>query len=77
MVLDTFHALRQQGKTIVLITHDADIAAEADRRITIRDGRLYRDASSAPVVRRPSEAIGCPPTVEGGTPVKTREGGAR
>ena len=77
MVLDTFHALRQQGKTIVLITHDADIAAEADRRITIRDGRLYRDARSAPVVCRPSEAIGCPPTVEGCSPVKTREGGAR
>ena len=77
MVLDTFHALRQQGKTIVLITHDADIAAEADRRITIRDGRLYRDARSAPVVCRPSEAFGCPPTVEGCSPVKTREGGAR
>ncbi len=65
MVLDTFHALRQQGKTIVLITHDADIAAEADRRITIRDGRLYRDARSAPVVCRPSEAIGCPPDGRG------------
>ena len=77
MVLDTFHALRQQGKTIVLITHGADIAAEADRRITIRDGRLYRDARSAPVVCRPSEAFGCPPTVEGCSPVKTREGGAR
>ncbi len=50
MVLDTFHALKRQGKTIVLITHDTDVAAEADRRVTIRDGRLYREAQSAPSV---------------------------
>ena len=50
MVLDTFHTLKRQGKTIVLITHDADVAAEADRRVTIRDGRLYREAQSAPSV---------------------------
>lgn len=41
MVLETLHALRRAGKTIVLITHDPGVAAQADRTVTIRDGRLY------------------------------------
>ncbi len=40
MVLSTFKGLRDQGKTIVLITHESDVAAHADRTICIRDGRL-------------------------------------
>ncbi len=40
-VMDTFHALKRAGKTIGLITHDASVAAEADRAIHIRDGRVY------------------------------------
>nr|WP_270298148.1 hypothetical protein [Eggerthella sinensis] len=41
MVLETFKRLRDQGKTIVLITHEPDVAAHADRVVHIRDGRLY------------------------------------
>ena len=40
MVLATFKGLRDQGKTIVLITHEPDVAAHADRAIHIRDGKL-------------------------------------
>ena len=40
-VLETFHRLKAEGKTIVLITHDPGVAAEADRVVTIRDGRLH------------------------------------
>ena len=43
-VLDTFHALKRAGKTIVLITHDPGVAAEADRAVQIRDGRIYQGA---------------------------------
>lgn len=43
-VMDTFHALKRTGKTIVLITHDASVAGEADRAIQIRDGRVYEGA---------------------------------
>ena len=32
---------REQGKTIVLITHNRELALETDRYVTMRDGRLY------------------------------------
>ena len=44
MVLNTFKRLRDAGKTIVLITHEPDVAAHADRVVHIRDGRLYEGA---------------------------------
>ena len=38
-VMDLFHRLnKEQGKTIVLITHSPELAEETDRIITIRDG---------------------------------------
>ena len=40
--MDLFHQLnREQGKTIVLITHNQELALETDRFVTMRDGRLY------------------------------------
>ena len=44
LVMETFHKLQEHGKTIVLITHDPGIAAEADRAVTIRDGRIHDGA---------------------------------
>ena len=42
MVMDLFHKLnREQGKTIILITHNQELAMETDRFVTMRDGRLY------------------------------------
>lgn len=43
MVLETFSRLRDEGKTIVLITHDPEVAAWADRTVHIRDGKLLTD----------------------------------
>ena len=37
--MDIFHQLHQQGNTIVLITHDNDIAKQASRSIHILDGK--------------------------------------
>ncbi len=34
---------RQQGQTLIIITHDENIALQADRIITIEDGRITRD----------------------------------
>jgi len=39
-VLGLFRELHAAGRTIVLITHDSDVAAAASRQVHIRDGRL-------------------------------------
>jgi len=39
-ILGTFETLRDQGRTIVLITHEPEVAEHADRTIHIRDGRI-------------------------------------
>jgi len=39
-IMDMFHELHKQGNTIVLITHDNDIAKQAARVIHILDGRI-------------------------------------
>ena len=50
MVMDLFHKLnREQGKTIILITHNQELARETDRFVTMRDGRLYHGDSGEEV----------------------------
>ena len=39
-IMEIFHELHQQGNTIVLITHDNDVAEQAERSIHILDGRI-------------------------------------
>jgi putative ABC transport system ATP-binding protein len=42
-VLRVFCALNEQGRTVVLITHERDVAAQAKRVITLSDGRVIDD----------------------------------
>lgn len=42
-VLQMLHDLNNEGNTIVMITHDKEIAANAKRMITVRDGRITSD----------------------------------
>jgi macrolide transport system ATP-binding/permease protein len=47
-IMETLCSLnREQGVTIVLVTHEADIAAYADRSVTARDGVITSDARVA------------------------------
>ena len=42
-IVDLLADLHAMGRTIVLITHDREIAARAPRRVTLRDGRVVDD----------------------------------
>ena len=42
-IMATFQSLNEQGVTIILVTHEADIAACARRIVAIRDGQVTRD----------------------------------
>jgi putative ABC transport system ATP-binding protein len=49
VVLELLMALnRREQTTLVLVTHDQQISEQADRRITLRDGRIVSDESSRP-----------------------------
>lgn len=40
LVMEMLKQLNQKGKTLIIVTHDPDIATQADRTITIRDGQV-------------------------------------
>lgn len=40
-------ATTQQGRTLVVVTHDADVAARCSRTVSVRDGRLVGEGVSA------------------------------
>jgi putative ABC transport system ATP-binding protein len=42
-ILDIFRELHLAGTTILIITHDRDVAAAAPRRVEIRDGQIVSD----------------------------------
>ncbi len=39
-ILELFDALHRQGKTIVMVTHEPDVGARAERIVRLRDGRI-------------------------------------
>jgi macrolide transport system ATP-binding/permease protein len=66
-ILRLLHDLNARGLTVILVTHDPEIAAQARRVITIRDGRVVDDvkrATGAPAVT--------PPQAEGSVRVRSR-----
>jgi putative ABC transport system ATP-binding protein len=42
-----FERLHQGGNTIIVVTHEADVAAHAHRVIYLRDGQVEKDVSRA------------------------------
>lgn len=47
MVMEIIKSLHEQGHTIILVTHDASIAAQASRIIEIKDGLIVKDERKA------------------------------
>jgi putative ABC transport system ATP-binding protein len=59
-VLDIFAQLNTAGRTILLITHEQEVAARAKRVIVLADGRIASDERHAPVDGPPPG----PPTID-------------
>jgi putative ABC transport system ATP-binding protein len=56
IVLQIFQELHYSGHTILMVTHDPDIARQADRRIELAHGHLHFDT----VLHGPSQPLNCP-----------------
>jgi macrolide transport system ATP-binding/permease protein len=55
-IMALFRALHRQGLTVVLVTHDIEVAEHADRIITIRDGEIQEDRrNETPVINETAE----------------------
>src|SRR5262244_1571006 len=56
IVINLFRELHQAGRTIVMVTHDPDIARQADRRIELAHGHLSFDTAQ----HGPNHPMACP-----------------
>lgn len=52
-IMGLFGELHKEGKTIILVTHEPDIAQYAERQLMVRDGKLVRDEMGS----KPEEVI--------------------
>ena len=50
-ILDTFDRLHAQGMTLIMVTHDDNVAARCHRVVRLRDGVVESDTRQAPSVR--------------------------
>ena len=46
-IMGVFKDLHKQGQTVVMVTHEPDIAANAERVVTLRDGLIHTDQKQA------------------------------
>ncbi|MDR3148268.1 MAG: ABC transporter ATP-binding protein [Treponema sp.] len=54
-IMSLFQALNEQGKTIIMVTHEPDLAAYTKRIITLRDGEILRDEGVAETRNAPED----------------------
>ena len=61
-VLALLTQLHQQGKTVIIITHDAEVASHAQRLVEMRDGQIIRDTAAATTTSNDSAITAIPAT---------------
>ena len=71
VVVDQLVALARDGATVVLVTHDSEVAAAADRRIVMADGQVVADERQPRVGDIAAESAPLPREVPG-TPSRVR-----
>jgi putative ABC transport system ATP-binding protein len=67
-VMAILQELNRAGMTICMVTHEADIAAFAQRVVTMRDGQILSDARQVPAVANPARTQPSAPAAGAGTP---------
>ena len=48
--MDIFERMHEKGHTIILVTHEPEIAQRASRQLLVRDGRIMRDEGKGVVM---------------------------
>ncbi|MDC1486403.1 ABC transporter ATP-binding protein [Flavobacteriales bacterium] len=56
-VMDVLREVNSTGITVIIVTHEADIAARCDRTIRLKDGRIIEDGNSSEVVEPTAHRI--------------------
>lgn len=59
-IMALLQELNQQGKTIVFVTHEPDIAAFSSRTVTLKDGKVVKDMKN-PAVKSAKDALAALP----------------
>jgi len=59
-IMGIFKKLNEQGITVVIVTHEPDIAAWADRIIKVKDGMVVEDITKAPAKKEPNAHLRIP-----------------
>jgi putative ABC transport system ATP-binding protein len=63
-IIGLLHSLHDQGKTIVVVTHDLDVALHTQRIIMVRDGKVFSDKENDhPAPQTESQAVLEPSTI--------------
>jgi len=61
-VFGLFEELVRGGKTILMVTHDDDLAHRVTRTVTIADGAIVGDERTTPLWRQDGASVTMPPT---------------